>query len=276
MSLGIAFKGPEGIVLAADSRVTLSSQITTPDGRTVVLPANFDHAEKLLAVKTQTHAGAITFGAGAIGANLPRTASSFLPELEVEMGTERLSVEMYARKLGQFFLGHWNDPANNMPAEPPLADNMFFLVGGYDEGTPYGRLYGLRIPGAPEPVEQNPGTAFGPAWGGQTEITDRLLQGFDNNLPATVKEAFNLNEGQYSPQAIRDALRLKSGLKIPWQFLSLQDCVDMSVFLIKTTIVLQQWLIGVRGVGGEVDVATITRVDGLKRVQMKRITGASS
>jgi hypothetical protein len=60
MSLGIVFKGAEGIVLAADGRVTLMAQMPTPQGPPILLPATFDNASKLLQVPSQTHVGAIT------------------------------------------------------------------------------------------------------------------------------------------------------------------------------------------------------------------------
>jgi hypothetical protein len=36
---------------------------------------------------------------------------------------------------------------------------------------------------------------------------------------------------------------------------------------------IQNWIVGVRGVGGAIDVATITRVDGFQPVQLKAIRG---
>jgi hypothetical protein len=65
-------------------------------------------------------------------------------------------------------------------------------------------------------------------------------------------------------------------IPIPYQFLPLQDCVDLAIFLIKTTSTLQRWTTGVRGVGGAIDVATITRTDGFRPVQEKRIVGDRS
>ena len=50
MSLAIAFKGPEGIVLAADSRVTLTT--STAKG---VIHATYDNATKLFAVGGQPY-----------------------------------------------------------------------------------------------------------------------------------------------------------------------------------------------------------------------------
>ncbi len=83
MSLGIAFKGLEGIVLAADSRVTLTTQMPSPLGPTgpiMLIPSTYDNATKLLKVRGQEHIGAVTYGVGAIGLAEPRTAHSYIPE----------------------------------------------------------------------------------------------------------------------------------------------------------------------------------------------------
>ena len=66
MSLGVVFKSPEGLVLAADSRVTLTGQKPLeggPPGSVQLLPAYFDSANKLLSVNCQSHVGMVTYGA---------------------------------------------------------------------------------------------------------------------------------------------------------------------------------------------------------------------
>ena len=80
---GIAFKGPEGIVLAADSRVTLSGPL--PDSNLLV-QAHYDNATKLLKVKDHDNVGAVTYGLGALGGRQPRTAHSYLPEFADRAG----------------------------------------------------------------------------------------------------------------------------------------------------------------------------------------------
>ena len=65
MSLGIALKGTEGIVLAADSRVTLFGQMpTATPGQQMLIPATFDNASKILKTGCQKYVAAVTFGAG--------------------------------------------------------------------------------------------------------------------------------------------------------------------------------------------------------------------
>jgi hypothetical protein len=51
----------------------------------------------------------------------------------------------------------------NTPAE---ADAMVFLVGGFDEGDAYGRVFEVSIPNSPAPVEKSVND-FGITFGGQ-------------------------------------------------------------------------------------------------------------
>jgi hypothetical protein len=148
---------------------------------------------------------------------------------------------------------------------------MVFLVGGYDEKAPHGRVFHVTVPTAPKPVEFAAGE-FGATWGGQRQFVDRLMH-FDPEITRHIYDALDVSADQRKPDTLELELRKKLGLPIPWQFLPLQDCVDLCIFLIRTTIQLQQWLVHLRGVGGAIDVATITRTDGFKVVQVKVLRG---
>lgn len=268
MSLAIAFKGPEGIVLAADSRVTLEGRVP---GKNISIPATYDTATKLLQVSGQDYVGAVTYGLGALGQREPRTAHSFIPEFESKLNAaerKRMSVKGFATEFGQFFADKW---ADNMPSDykgPP----MLFLVGGYDEDQPYGKVFELSIPNQPKPKEWQ-SESFGIVWGGQQQFAERLIHGFDQALVPIIKESLKLSEKQL--EKVKGDLRQVS-LPIPYQFLPLQDCVDLSIFLIRMTITIQNWIVAVRGVGGFIDVATITKTAGFEPVQTKHITGERS
>jgi hypothetical protein len=231
MSLGIALKGPEGIVLAADSRVTLFSQMQMPNQPQMLIPASFDNATKLLRAKGHDFVAAVTYGQGAIGQQQPRTAHSFLPEFEQELGEERLKVQEFAKRLGDFFMKQWQ--SGNMPITGNPENDMIFLVGGYTEKEPYGEVYEVHVPSNPVPAVKVPVGQFGMVLGGQRNITDRIVQGFDS--------------------------------------VAINVISDYAIFLIRSTILLQRWIVDVRGVGGAVDVATITRTEGFKPVQLKQI-----
>jgi hypothetical protein len=197
-----------------------------------------------------------------------------MPEFDSEIGKTgagRMTVTDFAKRLSDFFLKQWN--AAKMPVNG--AEDMIFLVAGYDdENAAYGRIYEVRVPSKPVPEELIAGQ-FGATWGGQREVTDRMLAGFDPQLPMLVQEHLNVpaNERQAAADALAVFLKTKLTSPIPWQFLPLQDCIDLSICLLRTTITLQKWIVGIRGVGGAIDLATITRIDGFNPVQQKKITG---
>ena len=268
MSLGVVFQGPEGIVLAADSRVTLDVRVDRGQEK-MVIPSTYDNATKVLQFQNHQYVGAVTYGLGAIGQKEPRTAHSFLPEFESELqkeGKERFSVEEFAQRLSRFFLGQWE---TRMPKEAGQVD-MIFIVGGYDQDAPYGRLFKIAIPNSPDPAEQQV-DQFGLTWGGQLEYTSRLIKGMDPQAPSLIQDLLKLTDEQRT--SLEKSLESNLSLHIPYQFLPLQDCVDLSIFLVRTSIEIQTWIVGVRGVGGAIDVATITRTEGFKFVQQKRIVG---
>lgn len=274
MSLGIAFKGPEGIVLAADSRVTLNAQLQPMPGvPPLILPSFFDNATKLLKVKSQKYVGAITYGIGSIGTpQQARTAHSYLPEFEATLTDERLTVQDFAQRLSDFFQARWNDA--HMPNPVPPGQDMVFLVGGYDDDdAAYGKVFEFYIPSRPVPNETLPGGQFGATWGGQAEIASRLVLGYDLRTIGIVREFLHTPAQAGQPDPLDFELKTKLQAPIPWQFLPLQDCVDLSIFLIRSTIAMQKWIIALRGVGGAIDVATITRTEGFQYVQQKKICG---
>lgn len=261
MSLGIIIKGPEGVVLAADSRVTLTAQASV---ETSPIHVNYDNATKLLSFQApNNYVGAVTYGQAAIGL---RTASSFLPELEAQLPDERLSVEDFSTRLSQFFVDQWKNVMPDNYNGPP----MIFVVGGFDPEAPYGRMFLFEIPNNPQPQERSP-RDFGMTWGGQREIVDRLIQGFDNRLIDLLLRHFDAPPDPEMVRSIRDSLIKELQLNVPIQAMALQDCVDLAVFFLQTTISGQSLTVGIRGVGGPVDVAVITRRDGFKYIQKKQI-----
>jgi hypothetical protein len=240
----------------------------------MLIPATFDHATKLLKLhdEKQKYVAAVTFGAGAIGLRQPRTARSFMPEFEKKLGeTKRLTVRGFAETLSSFFVEQW--AASDMPPGLGQQNDMVFFVGGYDEDDAYGKTLRFSIPTRPTPEPAMPEGEFGAAWGGQREITDRIVQGFDPALPSVVEDVLAVPQSQRNPGALEGHLRARLTTAIPWQFLPLQDCVDLAILLIRTTIAFQRFTVGVRGVGGAIDVATITRTDGFSEVQVKQIFG---
>jgi hypothetical protein len=271
VTLAIVFKGPEGLALAADSRVTLRAQL--PSGETHY--SHFDNATKLLSFQGQPHVGAVIYGSAAIGSP-PRTVHGFVPEFEERLSEKygqgdappaRGAVAEIASELGAFYSQQWKQ--TGMPLPGPGVDPLVFLVAGFDEGDPYGRIYEVSVPNAPDPVEKNAGTNFGITWGGQGEMAHRVLSGVDPRAVTIAKDHLGLDDTQ--AKTLADKWSTGLALPVPYQFLPLQDCVDLSAFLVNMTSAVQTWTIGIQGVGGVVDVATITRTEGFRAIRQKKI-----
>ena len=255
MSLVVAVKGTEGIVLAADSRVTLTSQAGWP--------TTYDNATKLLTLRAPHNwIGALTYGNATIGG---RTPHSLMPEFELTLDSDRLTILEYANALSTFFQGHWNQSGQD-----PNSGMTNFYVGGYSPQRPYGEVYYFAIPHYPTPIERSPND-FGMSWGGQNDIVNRIIFGHDPQLIPNLKQFFNLTDQQI--EDFRRHLSSRIEFRVPYRVIALQDSVDLATYLIRATITAQSLATGLRGVGGAIDVATITRTEGFRWVQRKEIRG---
>jgi len=100
------------------------------------------------------------------------------------------------------------------------------------------------------------------------DFLERLLNGMDPKTVPIVQSTLGLSDEQMNK--LRVALGTQLALPIPYQFLPLQDCINMATFLVMTTSVILDWVVGIRGVGGEIDVATITR-EGLRFITERKL-----
>jgi hypothetical protein len=274
MSLGIVIKVPEGLVLAAESRITLGAQINTPMG-IQQLPVYFDNATKLLSFSSpNTTVGVVTYGQAVIGQqNNQRTAASFISEFEAGLPKKRLSVLEFAEKISEFYLKQWrstmppDDKINNIPIP-----NMTFVIAGFNPDEIYGQVYIVEIPRIPKPIERSKNNEFGITFGGQHEIVSRIMMGYDVRLPEVLQKGLNLTPEQTAKFGV---LINQFPLAVPLQVLALQDGIDLACFFIRTTMDAQKLSMAIRGVGGAIDVAIIKRNTELQFIQRKQEHGES-
>lgn len=262
MSLVITIKGPEGIVMAAESRVTLGVQQQGKPG----LQVFYDNATKLFGFgPPHGHIGVATYGLAVIG---QRTAYGFLPEFEATLPSTRIPVVEFARLIQAFYQGQWviaKSPADY--AGTP----MVFVVAGFDDGEAYGRVYEVRVPSTdPDPKLLSEQSNFTMSFGGQAEIVDRLMRGADSRLLAEIDKSLGLTDPQ---KQLLSQLVPKYQLPVPLDILSLQDCIDLELLFFRTTMAAQKLTVSLRGVGGETDLAVITRREGFRYIQRKTLHG---
>ncbi|MGZ4864225.1 MAG: hypothetical protein ACXVIL_06255 [Halobacteriota archaeon] len=251
MSLVVAVKTQEGLVLAVDSRVVIAP--VDMEG-VAQAPGTYDNLTTNLFSFKPPHnfIGVVSYGQPILG---NRAVSGYFAEFNEylsEQRPERLSVYDFASELSQFFTTKWDASQT-----PPLGGQLSFLVAGYDEKEVTGQVYGVRIPENIEPVELMEGLPFGILPDGEARIIGRILAGYDITLSDIVNKS------------VTEKQKLELRLPIPYDLLSLRAAVDLAIALIRATIDLQNLAVIPHTCGGPIDACTITSTEGINCYQRK-------
>jgi 20S proteasome alpha/beta subunit len=156
-----------------------------------------------------------------------------------------------------------------------LIDSISYIVAGYDpDGT--GRGCVNFVPDGPT-REQN--TEYGGAlWIGQSDILGRIIKGY----------AWEINDLDFVKEARSQGKAIDSELAkleyvINWATMTIQDAVDFCVLMTRMTEGIQRFSDGttmnpggIPGVGGHVNVATITSDEGLRWINKRDLVVDSS
>jgi hypothetical protein len=235
VSVGIAIS--EGIVLAADSRMTTNTRVIS------------DNASKLFDVG---RIGIATYGQAFLERrNLASWVDDFRPQHQA------LNIERFAREFSDF-IGIAYD--RQFPQTAAIRPALGFLIAGYDD-LHVGRLMQVDFPDRRQPALRFSTQATGAQWAGNTDVISRLVLGFDPRI-GTVPPLDGLTPEE------RDAFRGRLNTiqyNIPFDALTLQDGIDLALSLVRTTVEMQRFADGTIGapgqipsVGGAVDVLVIT------------------
>lgn len=118
--------------------------------------------------------------------------------------------------------------------------------------------------------------------GGQTDVWNRLIKGYNNKLAShtwfrefKAEVSDSINDSAVVDSVVkRDTLDLyELRTNIRYDLMSLQDAIDFAVFIIRATIEAQRFnQASVQGVGGAIDIAVVTP-DGFKWIQHKQLHG---
>jgi len=237
----------EGVVVAADSRTTSPTRVIS------------DYTSKLFDV---SNAGIATYGQAFIGG---RNIAALIGDFRAT--NPRGDVDAIADQLRNFVATAYDTAFPQTGARPILG----FLIAGYAHGI--GRLLRVEFPNDRRPTVLHTTNTPGADWNGSTDIISRLVLGFDPRLGALPIIA-GLPADQLP--AVRQQLQ---GLQynIPFDALTLQDGIDLALFLVRSTVEMQRFADGTVGapgqipnVGGAVDVLVVTPTE-LRWIRRKEL-----
>lgn len=239
MSFAITLFVREGIVMAADSRLTLNRTDAQPDGSHVHLAVGqTDSIQKLFLASN--HVGISTYGDADIkGVPIAGFIETFLGTQLPDEG----EVGKTANALLEFFKK--NDP---VPA-------TFFHVAGYtkSDGVLQQEVWLVDVRNN-KCERQNKVDDQGACWGGELDILSRLVQRVQqlDNAGKPVGEL--------------------AAFSIPWSFFTLQDAIDFAIFATRSTIEAIRFQPRPKTVGGPIDVLVL-RQNECKWIQRKQLHG---
>lgn len=250
MSLVITTYVPEGIVLASDSRQSITIEGKTPDGKSVlkVDTINSDNVYKTYLLtrlddgnKIIYEIGVQSFGQDLLGGI---STASYIKQFSEEALNDQDNVTTIPKKLIDYFRKIY-----------PSADTGFHIAGYYKENkisVPY--IYNCHV--AKNIIERrnvkpDGNITFGATWSGQIDVLTGILQ------PSLLPGPDNRPVPVHKPPVI-------------WDAMALQDAVDFSIYAIRTTIDTIRFQARPKNVGGPIDVLVITP-DGAKWIQRKEL-----
>jgi hypothetical protein len=230
MTLVLAVYVPEGIVMASDSRQSITIEGKKPSGEPFKFETvNSDAVTKTLLLEKQ-QVGISNFGTDLLnGIPISSYIQSFLEE-EVVAADDVITIP---KKLVNYFR-----------KSSPNADAGFHVAGYKKENKisiPY--LYYCHV--AKNEVgrrnaKQDGSIIYGATWSGQIDIIQSII----------------------NPVIIKDSRGKEKIIKAPppiiWDVMTIQDAIDFAVYAIRTTIDTIRFQARAKNVGGNIDVLLLT------------------
>lgn len=226
MSFIITLYVREGIVMASDSRLTLDQTLppTIPGGNQIIKLAVAESDNNYKTFLAPNNIGISTCGNADInGVPIAGYIESFIRE---NLKDNTVSIDSVPQLLSNYFQVFQPTP------------NVEFHVAGYKADAGQYEQHVWRVFVSTNTIEKiNPPDIQGAIWGGEIDILIRLL-----NPVGT----FEHND--FSPLPY---------YQIPFQFFTLQDAIDFSIFAIRSTIDAIRFQPRAKTVGGPIDVLVI-------------------
>lgn len=254
MTICVSVRIPEGIVLAADSMVSLVGTRDTPQGQQTGVFQTFEFANKVTQFKDYP-IGVMSWGTASIS---DRSIQSLIMECEHDYlsleKNESYTVKEIADKLLKELKAKYEATYPTSGQQPSLG----LYIGGYSSQQFFSDQYQYEFPRSSdwEIVRQNKpdgSPSFGADWFGQTDALRRLIKGYNAKaLEELVKRGVDKTIIQ---KWIDDNV---AELPLIFDGMPIQDAVDFANYAVQVTIGCFRFAAGPPLCGGNIDIAVIT------------------
>jgi len=269
VTVGVAVKVFDGIVLAADSATTLNLQ----DGSgNVVDHQVYNNAHKVFHLHRDLPIAGMTFGLGQIGnASISTLAKDLRQRLmgrdkskgDWSVDSDTYKLESVAARVVEHMYEELYAPLHASGPTPPV---LGFVVAGYSSESDQAEVWQITIEGTatpPVPVLIGSTTAYGWWAFAQPQPVGRLFNGIDDDLLTDILAMPGVDKAD----VIAKAKARQGNPALPP--MPLADAIDLAHFMVDTTVGYRRFMPGTDTVGGPVDVASISRHEGFRWINRK-------
>ena len=258
MTICVAVKIAEGLVMAADSASMLEGTIDTPQGTQRGVVQTFSFANKVSRILNYP-IGIMSWGIGSIS---DRSIQSLIMEFEYSYPSlghsHDYKVKDVADSILEFIKERYNEtfPETSPPGGQRPALGLF--VGGYSSGQFFAESYEYRFPKYKDwkiirPDNPDGRPSFGADWFGQNDPLRRLIKGI--SAPALSKLIDMGADQKIVQQWVDDSV---AEFPLIFDGMPIQDAIDFANFAVQVTIGCFRFGPGAPLCGGDVDIAIIT------------------
>lgn len=258
------------VVFAADSAATLIST-DQQSGQSQILNV-YQHGDKVFNLFKRLPVVAMTCGMGNIGSDSIGTLAKDLrrrmmgSDVPWKIDPDNYTIADIAGIARKFLF----DDKFNSVIPPPAAPHSFeFWIGGYssnfDADHEIWKISVVNGACTGPQLMQAPGKA---GWfvGGQPTPVNRLVVGFDERLSDLLIKA---GLDQKSAAQVQQFLRGELEVQMATATMPVRDAIDLADFLVETTKRFFRFLPGADIVGGDTDIAVVTKYEGFKWIRRK-------
>jgi hypothetical protein len=264
------------LVFAADSASSLVS--TDPETHVTTILNVYQHGDKVFNLRRGLPICAMTCGMGNIGIASISTLAKDLrsrfnsTDAEWKIDPANYTIEEVARKAKRFL---FDERFQALDPKPGGDASFEFWIGGYSSNHAAGhQVWKIEISGGAcgDPITVISAGGYGFFVGGQPGPVNRLIIGFDDALVSALPGMGVLPENL---PAVITELRARTEVQLVSQTMPVRDAIDLADFLVDTTKRFFRFLPGADIVGGDTDIAVVTRYEGFKWIKRKHFYSPS-
>ena len=257
----------DGIVFAADSAASMVG--INPSGQPAIRNV-YNGGNKLFNLVRGLPIAAMTCGMGNFGsAPIASMTKDLRKELSAEGSSRYLDPHAYSMKdVVDRVQGYFEEAFDRLDPKPLGSYTFEYWLGGYGSVSNGHEIWKISLANGKfsQPILALPSGECGIVYSGQPEAINRLVMGYSPRFVEALLQA-GMNPDMVQPllqyaQQAANAEMLSAAMPI-------QDAIDLADFLADVTKRYVRFLPGADTVGGETDIAAVTRHERFKWIKRK-------